>query len=137
MSAGRPTKPTKLHVLHGTLNATRHGEKPSKKKTVKKQKPKSGGVPTPPAWLGPVAVVEWRRVTKAMATLGGVELTDRVMLAQYCHLYATLAEEPERFNHSQHGRLESLQKNLGLCQSARAKMAPVVEIDDDDGDPLA
>jgi P27 family predicted phage terminase small subunit len=75
LAAGRPRKPTALKELEGTARkdrATANEPRPDVK------------VPGPPAWLGPDARNEWRRITKELAALRMISLLDRTTLGLYC-----------------------------------------------------
>lgn len=78
--AGRPRKPTKLHVLNGN---------PGKRPLPKNEPKPTEGVPDRPEWLLPEAKREWTRVVRELEPLGLLALVDRAMLAAYCQSWAT------------------------------------------------
>src|SRR5688572_18095041 len=87
MPAGRPTKPTQLKAVQGTLRPSR----------VNPSEPKpEPAVPTCPSWLPKEAKAEWRRIVPQLERLGLLTLIDRAALAAYCQSYARW-EEAERF----------------------------------------
>lgn len=80
---GRPRKPTRLKVLHGTFRPDR---------APKNEPNPEPAVPACPSWLHPEAKREWRRVVKEFEKLGMLTQLDRATLVGYCSAYATVWE---------------------------------------------
>lgn len=82
--AGRPPKPTSIHAVQGTARksriAARNGELVL-----------DTGMPAPPDFLPPDALVEWGRVTSMSKYARALTGADRATLAMYCGLYAEWA----------------------------------------------
>ncbi len=78
--AGRPRKPTQLHILHGN---------PGKRPLPKGEPQPTLGIPSRPEWLSPEAKREWNRVTKELDALGLLAKVDRALLASYCECWGT------------------------------------------------
>lgn len=72
---GPAPKPTAVKVLHGTFRADRANPNEPKPEI---------SAPDCPAWLGPIAAEEWRRVVPELEKLGLLAKVDRAALAAYC-----------------------------------------------------
>ena len=81
--AGRPRKPTKLHILHGN---------PGKRPLPKGEPQPALGIPSRPEWLSPEAKREWRRVVPEPHRLGLLAKIDRALLASYCDCWGRYVE---------------------------------------------
>lgn len=89
---GPKPKPTELKELEGTARKDRAAPNQPRPKVK---------IPSAPAWLGPDAKAEWRRVTKQLAALKMIAELDRTTLGLYCqalqeYLDAVRALEAER-----------------------------------------
>jgi P27 family predicted phage terminase small subunit len=81
MTAGRPRKPTTLHLVQGTARADRLNSrepKPARKR------------PTPPANLSAGAKKAWRHFAKQLDELGVLTTADATALANLCEAAADL-----------------------------------------------
>ena len=81
--AGRPRKPTKLHILHGN---------PGKRPLPKGEPQPTLGIPSRPEWLSPEAKREWNRVTRELDRIGLLAKVDRALLASYCDCWGRYVE---------------------------------------------
>src|SRR3990172_10771338 len=88
-----PRIPDNIHALRGTLKPHRHGDPASKMQVTQ-------GVPEAPEFLQGEALVEWHRIIALIE--GYVTEAERVVLTQYCILWARLAAAPDRFTTAQH-----------------------------------
>lgn len=79
MPAGRPRKPTGLHVIDGTARKDRMMPNEPKPALIR---------PSCPAWLAKEAKREWRRIAKELEDLGLLTRVDRAALAAYCQCYS-------------------------------------------------
>lgn len=112
---GRKPKPASLHRLQGTgADAAAMLEA--------KHLPEAA-IPDPPAWLSPMALEEWRRVTEELHRLGCTSCLDSTLLAQYCVLTARLATDPGAMNASAHTQLVRVQAELGPTPVSRVRLA--------------
>ena len=83
MGRGRKAKPTTLHVLEGTFNATRHaGRANEPRPTV--------AVPDAPPVVAKndIAAEEWKRICEELLSVGLITALDRGAIAAYCIAYA-------------------------------------------------
>lgn len=78
MPAGRPRKPTKLHVLHGN---------PGKRPLNNDPEPEVK-IPEPPEIVKGDAREEWNRICAELLALGLVSNLDRTALTLYCKAWA-------------------------------------------------
>src|SRR5262245_30651397 len=88
---GRPRKPLRLHLLHGTL--PRGG-----RANLDEPQPEPA-IPDPPPHLQEVALEEWKRVAPLLADLKVLSELDRAQLAAYCWAYqqwVTASEELQK-----------------------------------------
>ena len=108
-----PRIPDNIHTLRGTLKPHRHGD-PSTKMQVPQ------GVPEAPEFLQGEALVEWHRIIALIE--GYVTEAERVVLTQYCILWARLAAAPDRFTTAQHTQLRACCQELGLTAASRSKI---------------
>lgn len=78
---GRKPKPTTLHILHGTLNSTRHEGRANEPRP-------EVNIPEPPEEMDATALAEWQRITVELHGLGLLSRLDRAALAAYCVFYS-------------------------------------------------
>ena len=79
---GRPRKPDKLKVLHGTYRKDRAYDEP---RPVLEE-------PSCPSWLRQEAKREWKRVVPILLELGLLSKLDRAVLSVYCDAWADVYE---------------------------------------------
>lgn len=153
MGAGRPKKPTKLHVLNGN---------PSKLDLEKrlKEEPQPGkfdleNLPDPPEWLDEEARAEWQRIVPELVTIGLFTKADVKALEAYCKTYSRWKELERQidqlgttFFKTPNGHLQALPQitnahkylnqcksfmtEFGLTPSARGRMTLPSESDEDE-----
>lgn len=135
--AGRPKKPQKLHVLHGTNRADRDSKRAGELQL------ESGDIGQPPDWISPEARAEW---VYLMGTEWATILApaDRSTFLRYCILFGRNEraergllrwdgglEHPEAFEKmgsQEPALLHQLAIQLGLTPAARSKVqAPKAE----------
>jgi P27 family predicted phage terminase small subunit len=86
MRVGRPRKPLKLHLLHGTSQKSRlNFDEPQPEVSI----------PDPPPELNGKALDEWNRVAPQLVQLGILTDLDRPGLAAYCASWAQWLEAQE------------------------------------------
>lgn len=85
MTAGRPRKPTRLHILHGTARKDRINALEPKPTVAER-------VPSPPAHLSDEAKREWRRMGKELHALGLLTVVDKAEFAVYCQAWGRWVE---------------------------------------------
>tara|TARA_R110000824_G_scaffold198031_3_gene381964 strand:- start:1259 stop:1702 length:444 start_codon:yes stop_codon:yes gene_type:complete len=78
---GRPRKPTRLKLIHGSRD--RHQNK---------LEPNPQGVAVAPDWLIDEALTEWERLAPELERLGILTIADEAEFAIYCQAYAELVE---------------------------------------------
>jgi phage terminase small subunit len=76
---GQPRKPTKLHVLQGTYDASRHSARANEAET--------GPIGDAPSWFGAIARGEWDRIMGNEVCRQMVLFSDRADFEHYCVLY--------------------------------------------------
>lgn len=81
MKRGRKPKPTALKLLTGAF------EKDPQRRNRNEPTP-SQKTPRCPAYLDAIAKAEWRYMTKVLADLRLLTMTDRAALELYCHTYS-------------------------------------------------
>jgi phage terminase small subunit len=106
---GRKPKPTFLHVVEGTLNATRHADRPDTEPPV--------GAPIKPKWLKRRAARIWDEYAPRLPWLGEI---DSAMLAAWCSLYSELEADPT-LAAPRISQMRGLVAELGLTPSARTR----------------
>jgi P27 family predicted phage terminase small subunit len=80
MPAGRPPKPTHLHILDGTYREDRHGDAAANAPALEPVTT----LPDAPDWLGDDGVVEWKRVGQELLEKNVLTLADLPSFAGYC-----------------------------------------------------
>ena len=108
--AGRPAKPSNLHVLHGTDRADRRNDA-EPKPDASDQKP--------PTWLKGRARREWKRIAPMVADMGVLTVADNDAAALMCDALAEYIEAREVVR--QHGATyEAEAKNGAVIVRPRA-----------------
>jgi phage terminase small subunit len=111
--AGRKPKPTHMHLVDGTLNATRHANR--------KDEPKPEGKPVKPKFLkkGTKAAKLWDEYVKI-----GYWLTeaDSHALALYCGLGAEMERDLKNMTSSRISQFRSIGSSLGFDAAARSRI---------------
>lgn len=127
---GRPRKLENLHLIHGTHDASRHGDKP--KGGNQAEPTKAHKAQAAPAWLPGNAKREWKRIAKELGPLA--DPGARAIMAQYCIMYCRLQEEPLAFSATDHAQFIRMQVEMGLTPQAKAKVR-VADQSKKDADP--
>lgn len=84
---GRRPKPTAIRRLEGNRG----------KRAWNHDEPEPpDGIPRCPKHLAPVARTEWRRVARALYSMGVLTVIDRAALAAYCQSYAKWVEAEQK-----------------------------------------
>lgn len=129
MPAGRPRKPTNLHILQGTYQPVRHAER------IGEVDPQS--VARMPSHLSPIAKREWQRIAPELRELGLLTGLDVAALSAYCECFATVRVATQileteglmiegkphpvvRVRHEALGYMRQYLREFGLSPSARA-----------------
>lgn len=115
MPRGRPRKPTKLHVLQGTLNATRHRDRIGE--------PESAGRPVPPQKLGTRERELWVQFIDSASWLG---FHDGPTAFLWVTLFAEYEQIPSKMNAARISQLRAVGGSLGLDPSSRSNLAGAV-----------
>ena len=118
--------PDNVHLLKGTYQKIRHGDKDSK---VSVDVPIST---TPPRSLSKEAKTEWKRIIKLVERTGILTGWDQTVLAQYCELTAEFYDTGREFNAAKHTQLRLCAVELGLTPSSRSKVTVTTKKDDDE-----
>ena len=116
---GRPRKPTVLHVLQGTVNATRHAERINEPVIA-------AGTGDAPEYLDALAAAEWDRITAPEVWGRVVTAADRSALIDYCVLHSRMVQDAQGvrlMTASERQQLQSLRVQMGLTPAARSKVA--------------
>lgn len=88
MKTGRPTLPTALKLVKGTL---RKGRMKDEAKPVAE-------IPPVPPELSDTAKVEWGRISQDLMNLGLLSRIDRAALAAYCEAWSDWLDATEKVN---------------------------------------
>jgi len=78
MARGRKAIPSPLKLLRNN---------PGKRPLPRGEPQPARDLPTPPAHLGALAVLEWERVAPELHRIGVLTMVDRAVLAGYCDAY--------------------------------------------------
>ncbi len=122
--AGRPPKPSKLHVLHGT--------RPDRKRENELYIP-TAPIGEPPDYIArnPESLAEWERLTGDPIYSQVLAPIFRGTLIEYCVLYARMVEDArggEQLMTSDRKQLGSLRMQLGITPASQSKVrGPKVE----------
>ena len=111
---GRRRKPTALHVVEGTFNATRHKDRD-------KEPQPSGKVKKPPFVKGRSAKL-WKQYAPDLEAKGVLTAWDVDMFGAWCCLMAELQIEPRLFTAAKLSQLRALASEFGLTPPARARL---------------
>lgn len=82
---GRPPKPTAIHIVQGTLRPDRHADRAREVQS-------DPGMPDPPDWLLPGALVMWGRIMSDSRYVMALRRSHWEMIVLYCQLYARWEE---------------------------------------------
>lgn len=107
--------PDNIHRMRGTLIKKRHGDPKTKPQIDPSDMP-------PPNHLKGDALKEWIRIVGVMEKAKVFTEADRVVLEQYCVLYAEFARLGEEFTAAKHTQLRMCAAELGLTPCARSKI---------------
>ena len=121
--AGRPRKPTALHVLHGTRTRVDRSGEPSD----------IGDLGGPPAHLTYEAAAAWREIAASLAP-GVASRADRFVVEIVAVLIARL-RTPEGLKPADLACLHRGLASLGMTPTARSKVAPPVREKKPTADP--
>lgn len=111
--AGRPPKPSKLHVLHGT--------RPDRKRENELEI-ESGPIGDPPNCVAvvPEAMAEWQLVTSDLIYSQILAPVFRSVLIEYCLLHAEMISG--EIKSGDRKQLNSLRMQLGLTPASQSKV---------------
>jgi phage terminase small subunit len=116
--AGRPRKPTKLHVLHGTSNTTRHKNRAAEPVIT-------SGIGAPPDYLTGHAAAKWNEIASDAEYGQVLNASHRETLGHYCLLHQRFVEDAtgERaMTASERQTYHSLAMQLGRTPAAQSKV---------------
>jgi len=108
---GRKPKPVELHVVGGTLNATRHA--------AALAAPDAGGSPVRPAKLKKREAELWDQYIETAFWLSS---HDSAKAHQWCVLFAQWEKKPSEMTAAYFGQLRYLGSELGLDPASRARL---------------
>lgn len=111
---GRPAKPTALHVIEGTLHATRH--------RARAAAPEATGQPEKPKFLKGRASRLWDETAPLLVAMGVAKQLDAHVLAAWCCLMAEFEKDPKAMTASRISQMRALAGTLGMTPSDRARM---------------
>ena len=106
MVAGRPRKPTQLHILDGTFKPCRHGGD---------GEPVADGEPERPRFLRGEALAFWKEVVPGLVEMKVAKAADAPALAQMCQWWAACRRFQKMLN-----RARDTDKNLFRITAALA-----------------
>ncbi len=115
---GRPRKPTKLHVLQGTKNATRHKDRAAEPIITT-------GIGGAPDWLGAESRAKWAELAGDPEYGQVLNASHRETLLHYCILYGRLVDDGkgiEAMKASDRQTFHSLAMQLGRTPAAQSKV---------------
>jgi len=133
---GRPLKPQKLHVLHGTNRKDRDTKREGELMLA------AGDVGECPAWFRPVSREEWARITGDQQYRQILAPAHRGLLIEYCTLHARMIRDSmgkrektakpgvtrSPLSTSERQMLNSLRMQLGITPASQGKVkGPKVE----------
>ena len=107
---GAKPKPTRLRLVDGTNNATRHGsEADARRRAV--EAAAAFGKPTMPGTMKGEAAKAWKRYIVPAAWLDGAREAAAIA---FCELWAEFRFNPTGFPASKHGQMRAYMSELGL-----------------------
>lgn len=115
---GRKRLPASVHVLKGTFQPCRHGEKDAPPMLPH-------ATLEPPEWLSHLAKAEWIRVVKVLEPAKVLTEGDVALLITYCGLFAEqqwLLTNQLPLDGPKSAQLRLCASELGLTPSSRAKL---------------
>jgi len=115
---GRPRKPTKLHVLQGTKNATRHKDRAAEPVIT-------SDIGAPPDYLIGHAIAKWNEIASDAEYGQVLNASHRETLGHYCLLHQRFVEDAtgERtMTASERQTYHSLAMQLGRTPAAQSKV---------------
>jgi len=116
---GRPSKPTKLHVLQGTFRPGRHANRANEPDV-------QDGVGDPPAWMAGHALEEWRRCADHPVIGQIIRANHRPTFIHFCTLYGRMIEDAnggEAMTASQRQTLNSICIGFGFSPASQTKVS--------------
>jgi hypothetical protein len=114
---GPKPKPTRLRLVDGTHNVTRHGKVDEAKKTVEEAVAAFGKLEKPRG-LSRRAVKAWKQYIEPASWLDGSREPAAIA---FCELWAEFSEAPARFPSSKHGQMRAYMSELGLTDERNRK----------------
>lgn len=107
---GAKPKPTKLRLVDGTHNVTRHGAVDEAQKKAESAE-KGFGALTKPSYLKGQAAWAW---TRYIAPAGWLDASREAAAIAFCELWGEFRRGPSRFPASMHGQMRAYMSELGL-----------------------
>lgn len=110
---GAKPKPTHLHLVQGTINATRHKDALAS--------PNAAGALVKPTYIraGTRAAALWDEVAAACWWLGDA---DSYKLGMWCAMQAEFERGPSKMTSARIGQLRALGSELGLDPASRSRL---------------
>lgn len=116
---GRPRKPTKLHVLHGTGEPARMAKRGSEPIVT-------AGLGEAPAYLSDIARQKWAEIALEPGYGEILTAADREAMAHFCLLYSRFVDDAtgvKDMSASERQTFHSLAMQLGRTPAARSKVS--------------
>lgn len=107
---GPKPKPTRLRLVDGTNNVTRHGSESEARKKAEAAEDLFGK-PAMPSGMKGEAAKAWKRY---IAPAGWLDGTREAAAIAFCELWAEFRFNPTGFPASKHGQLRAYMSELGL-----------------------
>src|SRR5215831_16581573 len=111
---GRKPKPTSLHLIQGTLNATRHA--------ARSDEPKPQGEVRKPAFVKAAAARLWTQYAPGLIAQGVLTAWDVDMFGVWCVLMADFQKSPQRFTAALMTQMRALASSFGLVPTDRERL---------------
>jgi len=107
---GAKPKPTRLRLVDGTNNVTRHGPEKVARETAASAA-ENFGKPTMPAGMKGEAAKAWKRYIAPAAWLDAAREAAAIA---FCELWQEFREGPRMFPAAKHGQMRAYMSELGL-----------------------
>ena len=120
---GRKPKPTNLHLIEGTFNATRHA--------ARSDEPKPQGEVIRPTFVKGAAAKLWAQYAPGLIAQGVLTSWDVDMFGVWCVIMAGFQKNPERFSAAQMTQMRALASSFGLLPADRARLHTPKPISED------
>src|SRR5262249_7415297 len=111
---GRKPKPTSLHLIEGTFNATRHA--------ARSDEPQPEGEVVKPRFVKGTAAKLWAQYAPGLIAQGVLTSWDVDMFGAWCVLMSEFQTNPQKFTAAQMSQMRALASAFGLLPAERSRL---------------